>query len=72
MTTVHAITGLLVGFAILTKKYLLYEDGTQIRSTFCGENQLLRRLLMDHQARIGEVEELPPSILFPAAPELPR
>lgn len=39
---------------------------------FLWWNQLLRRLLMDHQARIGEVEELLPSILFPAAPELPR
>lgn len=35
-------------------------------------NQLLRRLLMVHQTRIGGVEDLLPSILFPAALELPR
>ena len=39
---------------------------------FCFANQLPRRLLMDHQPRTGEVEELLHLTSFLAALELPR
>jgi hypothetical protein len=58
-------------YFFLFEMNLIFINGL-FRYFFCGESQLLRRLLMVHQARTGEVEELLPSTSFPAALELPR
>lgn len=73
MTTVHSITGehhfLVVCCCIY---WLIYILVAKSGLSCCFANQLPRRLLMDHQPKTGEVEELLHLTSFLAALELPR
>ena len=71
MTTVHSITG----EPIACYLYFLLPIMIQVANSglcFCFANQLPRRLLMGHQPKTGEVEELLHLTSFLAALELPR
>lgn len=73
MTTVHSITGESLSLNGLPDacfgSYILI---TKSGLCYCFANQLPRRLLMDHQPKTGEVEELLHLTSFLAALELPR
>jgi len=73
MTTVHSITGKLIA-RYLVACYLSYHACYVLSQglCFCFANQPPRRLLMGHQPKTGEVEELLHLTSFLAALELPR